>query len=61
MKMKVFKFDVDEAFAKRHNEMLRDSRRLLVSGLLLGEYCSSLESSLRYSCNLYGALLWGSV
>lgn len=36
MKMKVFKFDVDEAFAKQHNEMLRDSRRLLVSGLLLG-------------------------
>ncbi|MDK8501419.1 DUF3239 domain-containing protein [Corynebacterium pseudodiphtheriticum] len=34
--MKVFKFDVDEAFAKQHNEMLRDSRRLLVSGLLLG-------------------------
>lgn len=36
MKMKVFKFDVDEAFAKQHNEMLRDSRRLLVSGVLLG-------------------------
>lgn len=36
MAMKVFKFDVDEAFAKQHNEMLRDSRRLMVSGLLFG-------------------------
>ena len=36
MGMKVFKFEVDEAFAKQHNEMLRDSRRLLVSGLLFG-------------------------
>ncbi|QPK79749.1 DUF3239 domain-containing protein [Corynebacterium lizhenjunii] len=34
--MKIFKFDVDESFAKANNELLRDARRLLYSGLLLG-------------------------
>ena len=34
--MKIFKFDVDEAFAKRNNELLRDSSRLRSSGLVLG-------------------------
>lgn len=34
--MKVFKFDVDESFAKANNELLRDSNRLRVSGLLFG-------------------------
>ena len=34
--MKIFKFDVDESFAKKHNELLRDSGRLRLSGLLLG-------------------------
>lgn len=34
--MKVLKFDVDESFARRHNEIMRDSRRLLISGLSLG-------------------------
>ena len=34
--MKIFKFDVDESFAKANNELLRDSNRLRVSGLVLG-------------------------
>lgn len=34
--MKVFKFDVDESFAKQHNELLRDTGRLRASGLILG-------------------------
>lgn len=34
--MKIFKFDVDESFAKKHNELLRDSTRLRASGLLMG-------------------------
>ncbi|QRJ57335.1 DUF3239 domain-containing protein [Corynebacterium macginleyi] len=34
--MKVFKFDVNESFAKANNELLRDSNRLRVSGLLFG-------------------------
>ncbi|QNE89139.1 DUF3239 domain-containing protein [Corynebacterium incognita] len=34
--MKIFKFDVDESFAKANNELLRDSSRLRTSGLLLG-------------------------
>lgn len=34
--MKIFKFQVDEAHAKQHNELLRDSGRLRLSGLLLG-------------------------
>ena len=29
--MKVFKFDVDEDFAKQHNEMVRDTRSLVAS------------------------------
>lgn len=37
--MKIFKFSVDEAFAKQHNELLRDSSRLRLSGLLLGLTC----------------------
>ena len=34
--MKIFKFQVDETFAKKHNELLRDSGRLRLSGILLG-------------------------
>ena len=34
--MKIFKFDVDESFAKANNELLRDSNRLRISGLVLG-------------------------
>lgn len=34
--MKIFKFDVDESFAKANNELLRDSNRLRVSGLIFG-------------------------
>lgn len=34
--MKIFKFDVDEAFAKKNNELLRDSIRLRNSGLVMG-------------------------
>ncbi|UIZ93298.1 DUF3239 domain-containing protein [Corynebacterium sp. CNCTC7651] len=33
--MKVFKFDVDEDYAKQHNEMLRNTRNLVISGLAL--------------------------
>lgn len=33
--MKVFRFDVDEDYAKQHNEMLRDTRNLVVSGIAL--------------------------
>src|SRR5699024_3723869 len=34
--MKIFKFEVDEDFAKKHNELLRDSSRLRLSGLIMG-------------------------
>lgn len=34
--MKIFKFQVDETFAKKHNELLRDSGRLRMSGIMLG-------------------------
>lgn len=33
--MKVFRFDVDEDYAKQHNEMLRDTRSLVISGIAL--------------------------
>lgn len=33
--MKVFKFDVDEAYAKQHNETVRDTRNLVVSGIAI--------------------------
>ena len=33
--MKVFRFAVDEAYAKQHNEMLRDTRSLVLSGIAL--------------------------
>ncbi|MHA2788408.1 DUF3239 domain-containing protein [Corynebacterium sp. S7] len=33
--MKIFKFDVDEDFAKKNNEMLKDTKRLVVSGVSL--------------------------
>ena len=33
--MKVFKFDVDESYAKQHNEMVRDTRSLVASGVAL--------------------------
>lgn len=33
--MKVFKFDVDEEFAKQHNETVRDTRNLVVSGIAI--------------------------
>ncbi|AGF71814.1 DUF3239 domain-containing protein [Corynebacterium halotolerans] len=34
--MKVFKFEVDEKFAQKNNEMLRDTRRLQLSAVILG-------------------------
>ncbi|APT93039.1 membrane protein [Corynebacterium phocae] len=34
--MKIFKFSVDEQFAQNNNELLRDSKRLRNSGLILG-------------------------
>lgn len=34
--MKIFKFQVDEAFAHKNNELLRDSARLRNSGLVMG-------------------------
>ncbi|WP_353959245.1 DUF3239 domain-containing protein [Corynebacterium auris] len=37
--MKVFQFDVDEAYAKQHNEMLRDTRYLVISGVALFVLC----------------------
>lgn len=43
--MKVFKFDVDEAYAKQHNEMLRNTRNLVISGFAL------------FALSLIGALL----
>lgn len=33
--MKVFKFEVDEKYAQQTNEMLRDSRRLRLSGIIM--------------------------
>lgn len=33
--MKVFRFQVDEEYAKQHNEMVRDTRSLVVSGIAL--------------------------
>src|SRR5699024_3386296 len=34
--MKVFRFQVDEAFAKKNNEMLKDSKRLQISAVVFG-------------------------
>lgn len=34
-----FHFDVDEAFAKQHNEMLRDTRKAVISGVSLFVMC----------------------
>ena len=34
--MKVFKFEVDEQFAKKNNEMLKDTKRLQVSAIVFG-------------------------
>lgn len=33
--MKVFKFDVDEDFAKQHNEMVRETKNMVLSGIAL--------------------------
>lgn len=33
--MHVFKFDVDEAYAKQHNELLRNTKYLVISGISL--------------------------
>lgn len=33
--MQVFKFNVDEQFAKQHNEMIRNTRNLVISGISL--------------------------
>lgn len=35
-RVKVFKFEVDEPFARKHNEMIRDSRRVRAGGIGLG-------------------------
>lgn len=37
--MNRFHFDVDEAFAKQHNEMLRDTRKVVISGVSLFVIC----------------------
>ena len=37
--MNHFHFDVDEAFAKQHNEMLRDTRKVVISGVSLFVIC----------------------
>lgn len=37
--MKRFHFDVDEEFAKKHNEMLRDTRKVTISGISLFVIC----------------------
>lgn len=37
--MKIFKFQVDEAFAKKNNEMLKDTKRLVISGVSLFVIC----------------------
>ncbi len=37
--MKIFKFQVDEPFAKKNNEMLKDTKRLVVSGISLFVIC----------------------
>ncbi|WP_019194290.1 DUF3239 domain-containing protein [Corynebacterium timonense] len=37
--MKVFRFDVDEAYAQKNNEMLRDTRYLVISGVSLFVLC----------------------
>lgn len=42
-----FHFDVDEDFAKKHNEMLRDTRKVVISGV-----------SLFVICVVVGILLW---
>lgn len=34
--MKIFKFEVDEPFAHKHNEMIRDTRRVRAGGIGLG-------------------------
>lgn len=34
-RMQVFKFNVDEEFAKQHNEMIRNTRSLVISGISL--------------------------
>lgn len=46
--MKIFKFEVDEAFAKKHNELLRDSKRLLMSGLIMGVLLVIIGAALWY-------------
>lgn len=43
--MKVFKFEVDEAFAKKNNEMLKDTRRLQVSAALFGAILVALAAA----------------
>lgn len=37
--MNRFHFDVDEEFAKKHNEMLRDTRKVTISGISLFVIC----------------------
>lgn len=37
--MKVFKFDVDESFAKKHNELQQNTRSLVISGIALFIIC----------------------
>ena len=42
--MNRFHFDVDEAFAKQHNEMLRDTRKVVISGVSLFVICVAAVS-----------------
>ncbi|MDO5032729.1 DUF3239 domain-containing protein [Corynebacterium sp.] len=64
--MKIFKFKVDEAFAKKNNELLRDSSRLRNSGLVMGALLIAaaalvyfqVEASWRITLGL-GLLLFG--
>ena len=46
--MKVFKFEVDEAFAKRNNEMLKDTRRLQSSAAVFGVILLGLAAALYF-------------
>ncbi|QGU03977.1 DUF3239 domain-containing protein [Corynebacterium comes] len=44
--MKVFKFEVDETFAKKNNEMLKDTRRLQTSAVIFGVLLLALSVAL---------------
>lgn len=51
-----FSFDVDEAYAKKNNEFLRDTKRLQVSALLFGLVLLAVGGGLYY---LADGAVWG--